>query len=88
MEESSSSLEEMTSVTRQNASNAGHANTLMKEAIRVVSKANDSMQQLTSSMQEISQASEETSKIIKTIDELVSEIAAASIVHLAADSTI
>lgn len=70
LEESSSSLEEMTSMTRQNASNAGHANTLMKEAIQVISKANESMQQLTSSMGEISHASEETSKIIKTIDEI------------------
>lgn len=70
LEESSASLEEMTSMTKQNASNAGHANTLMKEAIQVISRANDSMQQLTSSMREISHASEETSKIIKTIDEI------------------
>ncbi|MCP4716473.1 MAG: hypothetical protein GY868_15235, partial [Deltaproteobacteria bacterium] len=37
---------------------------------RVVARANESMEQLTTSMGEISQASEETSKIIKTIDEI------------------
>jgi methyl-accepting chemotaxis protein len=42
----------------------------MKEANRVVLKANDSMGRLTGSMEEISKASEETSKIIKTIDEI------------------
>jgi methyl-accepting chemotaxis protein len=42
----------------------------MKDANRVVTKANDSMADLTTSMEEISTASEETSKIIKTIDEI------------------
>src|SRR5208283_3533056 len=37
---------------------------------QILSKANQSMSQLTTSMVEISRASEETSKIIKTIDEI------------------
>ena len=36
----------------------------------VVSRANDSMRNLTTSMDEITKASEDTSKIIKTIDEI------------------
>ncbi len=70
LEETSSSLEEMSAMTRQNADNAGQANNLMKAASSVVSKANDSMGQLTGAIAEISRASEETSKIIKTIDEI------------------
>ena len=63
-------MEEMSSMTRQNASNAEQADSLMKEANKVVDQANTSMSQLTVSMQEISSASDETSKIIKTIDEI------------------
>ncbi|UCF92371.1 MAG: cache domain-containing protein [Desulfobacterales bacterium] len=70
IQETSSFLEEMSSMTRQNAANAGQADTLMKETNQVVAKANDSMTRLTASMDEISTASEETSKIIKTIDEV------------------
>lgn len=61
---------EMSSMTRQNADNAGQANALMSKTSQVVSTANQSMEQLTASMLEISKASEETSKIIKTIDEI------------------
>ena len=46
------------------------ANALMKEADQVVTKANETMGELTRSMSQISDASEETSKIIKTIDEI------------------
>ena len=70
IEETSSSLEEISSMTRQNAQAANDANQLMQETSKVVTLASDSMKQLTSSMAEISQASEETQKIIKTIDEI------------------
>ncbi len=70
IEETSASLEEMASMTRQNAAHAIEANNLMSQTSLVVSKANDSMGELTASMAEISRASEETSKIIKTIDEI------------------
>ena len=43
LEETSSSLEEMSSMTKQNADNASQADHLMKEANRVIGKANDSM---------------------------------------------
>ncbi len=57
-------------MTRQNAENAGEANTLMRESKVIVDQANNAMAELTGSMQEISSASEKTSKIIKTIDEI------------------
>ncbi len=70
IQETSSSLEEMSSMTRQNADHATAANAMMEETARVVEGANTSMKNLTASMQEISRASEDTAKIIKTIDEI------------------
>ena len=70
IEETSSSLRRMSSITCQNAEHASLANDIMTETTQVVLKANEAMNQLTVSMQEISQASLESSKIIKTIDEI------------------
>jgi len=70
LQETSSSLEEISSMTRQNADNATCANQLMSDAGRIIHQANDSMATLTCSMGEISLAGEETQKIIKTIDEI------------------
>jgi methyl-accepting chemotaxis protein len=70
IEETSSSLEEMSSMTKQNADNAGQADSLMKETSHVVSDANSSMSELTTSMKDISSASDETQKVVKTIDEI------------------
>lgn len=63
-------LKEMASTTRQNADNAGKADTLMRQSGDMVKRANDSMAELNASMEEISRASDETVKIIKTIDEI------------------
>lgn len=68
MENASSSLEQMSAMTRQNAHNAGKADNLMKEAMTLIDNANTFMADLTTSMNEINKASEETSAIIKTID--------------------
>ena len=57
-------------MTRKNADNANHANSLMSETKQTVARAETSMKQLTRSMQDISKASEETSKIVKTIGEI------------------
>jgi methyl-accepting chemotaxis protein len=70
VEETSASIEEIASMTKRNADNAGQADNIMKDANKVVEQANDSMTELTTCMREISMASEETSKIIKTIDEI------------------
>jgi methyl-accepting chemotaxis protein len=70
LEETSSSLEEMTSMTKQNAGNAAEANKLMATAQQIIKKADVSMSELTKSMKEIATGSEETKKVIKTIDEI------------------
>ena len=70
LEETSSSLEEMSSMTHQNAENTARANKLMTAAQEVTQKANLSMDDLTGSMKEMAQASEQTQKIVKTIDEI------------------
>ena len=70
LEETSSSLDEMASMTRQNASNTAEANKLMAAAKQAIEKANASMTDLTKSMKEIAIASEQTQKIIKSIDEV------------------
>ncbi len=70
IEETSSSMEEMASMTKQNADSAHQANSLMKETAKVVEEANVSMNELTRSMDEITLANQETGKIIKTIDDI------------------
>jgi methyl-accepting chemotaxis protein len=70
IEETSSSLEEMSSMTKSNAAGTAKANELMVGAMETIEKTNVSMNKLTSSMREIAGASEETQKIVKTIDEI------------------
>jgi len=70
LEETSSSLDEMGAMTKQNAENASQADRLMHEANRIIEKATDFMDNVTDTMESISEASEEMSKIIKTIDEI------------------
>jgi methyl-accepting chemotaxis protein len=70
IEQTASSLEEISSMTKLNAKNANQANQVMSEANITIDEANNSMQKLTVSMTEITKASDETSKIIKTIDEI------------------
>ena len=70
IEETSASLDEIASMTRQNAENTGQANKLMQSVGGAVQKANESMTQLTLSMQAIAQASQQTQKIVKSIDEI------------------
>ncbi|OPL16860.1 MAG: hypothetical protein AVO39_00890 [delta proteobacterium MLS_D] len=70
IEETSSSMEEMSSMIKQNAENAGHADNLFTVTDSLIEKTRVSMADLTASMKEISHASEETQKIVKTIDEI------------------
>jgi hypothetical protein len=70
IEQTSSSLEEMSAMTRQNAENATQADTLMHQVESITTRAKDSINRLTEFMQEISSASDKTQKIIKTIDEI------------------
>ena len=70
IEETSSSLEEMSSMTKQNAENADQANTLITGNNQLMDKTSGSMTDLTQSMKTIAASSEQTQKIIKTIDEI------------------
>jgi methyl-accepting chemotaxis protein len=70
IEETSSSMEEMSSMIKQNAENSGQANNLFAVTDGLIEKTRVSMEDLTSSMKEIAHASEETQKIVKTIDEI------------------
>jgi methyl-accepting chemotaxis protein len=71
LEETSSSLEEMASMTRQNADHAQNADRLMQEEaapnFRVIGERMEIMQQ---AMKAVVTSSEETAKIVKTIDEI------------------
>ncbi len=70
IEETSASLDEIASMTRQNASNTEEANKLLNSAKGAIEKADVSMKQLISSMKEIAQASEQAQKVVKSIDEI------------------
>ncbi len=70
IEETSSSIEEMSAMAGRNADHANQADSLMRETHGIVTQANDAMRQLNRSMENIATASEDTSRIIKTIDEI------------------
>lgn len=70
IEETSASMDEIASMTRQNASNTDEANRLMISAKDAIQTANGSMTELTRSIKEIAVASEQTQKIVKSIDEI------------------
>ena len=70
LEETSSSLDEMAAMIKQNADNTAVANGLIATAIEAIHKADASMKELTGSMKQIAGASEQTQKIVKSIDEI------------------
>lgn len=73
LEETSRSLDEISSMIKNNADNTGEAHKLMIEMKEIAKKANVSMDELTRSMSDIAVTSEETQKIIKKIDEIASQ---------------
>ncbi len=70
LEETSASTEEITSMARRNADNSRDAAGLMGETARVVSNANQSLDDMLASMHKISASSDKIGKIIKVIDEI------------------
>jgi len=70
LQETAASMEEISSMTRMNNTNANQANKYMQDADLLVQKTNEAMRDLTDSMKAISDASQETVKIIKSIDEI------------------
>lgn len=70
LEETSGSIDGLSSMTRKNAKDAQNADKIMKESGKDIFEANSSMERLTRFFLEISNASEETRKVVKTIDEI------------------
>ncbi len=70
LEDVSSSLEEMSAMTKQNADNAQQANLLATDTKTNVEKGLDSMERMSSAIREIQASSDKTAQIIKVIDEI------------------
>ena len=70
LEETSASMEEMASMTRQNAENSQSAAGLMTEVDGHVRTSNGTLADMVSSMGAIQESSQQVSRIIKTIDEI------------------
>jgi len=70
LEETSSSLVEMSSTTQRNAEHAHNANELAKQARDAAERGSSNMANMAAAMQAIKVSSHEVAKIIKTIDEI------------------
>jgi methyl-accepting chemotaxis protein len=70
LEETSASMEEMASMTRQNADNSGRAADLMTEVDARVTRSTRELEAMVATMQSIQESSGRVAKIIKTIDEI------------------
>jgi methyl-accepting chemotaxis protein/methyl-accepting chemotaxis protein-1 (serine sensor receptor) len=70
LEETSASVEEITSIARRNAENSESATDLMARVDRDVSATNASLYLMVVSMADINTSSEKVAKIIKVIDEI------------------
>ncbi|HTI99212.1 MAG TPA: methyl-accepting chemotaxis protein [Dongiaceae bacterium] len=70
LQETSSSLEQMSSVTRRNAENAQNANDLARQARTAADHGVTDMQAMSAAMETIKVSSGDIVKIIKTIDEI------------------
>jgi methyl-accepting chemotaxis protein len=70
LEETSSSLEEMASMTKRNSDNAQTAKDLANETRQAADAGANDMRDMSTAMDEIKKSSDDISKIIKTIDEI------------------
>lgn len=70
VEETSASLEELSSMTKQNTENAFQAKSMMEESVQIIGRVNHHMDDMAKAITDIDRSSEETGKIIKTIDEI------------------
>jgi methyl-accepting chemotaxis protein len=70
LEETSASMENISSMTRMNNKNANEADQLMTKVNILIDRTNQAMNALKESMGEISKTSDETVKVIKTIDDI------------------
>ena len=70
IEQTSSAMEELSSMTKRNAENSKNANDLARQTRSAAEKGMDDMQVMSGAMAEIKTSSDDISKIIKTIDEI------------------
>jgi methyl-accepting chemotaxis protein len=70
IQETSASVDEITSRTQQNADHALAADKMIRDAGQVISRADASMTELTHAMAQITISADETAKIVRTIDEI------------------
>ncbi len=70
LEETTSSMTEMSSQTKQNAENASQANQLSSSARDAADKGDNQMEMMLAAMGEINNSSDQISRIIKVIDEI------------------
>lgn len=70
LEETSASLAEMSSMTKQNADNAGQANSLSVGAQGATEQGREAVTRMGQAMNKIHTSAEETAKIVKTIEEI------------------
>lgn len=70
VEEFTSSMEQVSAQTNQNADRANEANQLSKNALLKAEEGNQQMQAMLAAMTEIDRASEDIAKIIKVIDDI------------------
>jgi methyl-accepting chemotaxis protein len=70
LEETGTSLEEMTSMTNRNAENAAQASQLTRTTREVADRSAAEVQAMSTAMQEIKASSDDIAKIIQTIDEI------------------
>ena len=70
LEETSASLEEISSMTKRNAENADHAKQLANQTRSAADSGAQDMQAMSVAMSEIKASSDNIAKIIKTIDEI------------------
>ena len=70
LEETSASLEELTSMTKRNADNADAAKALSAETRRAADTGAADMQQMSAAMTDLQRTSASVAKIVKTIDEI------------------
>ncbi len=70
IEETSSALEEIASVSSNTAAKAKQADGFIEMASKVVGESKEFMQKLITSMKELAESSEKTQAVVKTIDEI------------------
>ena len=70
LEETSSSMEEMNSMTQKNAEHARDTSVLMEDARKIVGAVNEHMDNMANAISGVTRMSDETKKIVKTIDEI------------------